>query len=86
MKQEAIDTITQNARSVCYGDEITVRSDDILDLIRYIHILKQVIGIVREYPDFDDGGAFADMMDQALAGTEPDLITRLDLLSQGLVP
>ena len=38
-----------------------------------IYMLKEVIAIVREYPDFDGGGPMAEMMDQALAGGVPDL-------------
>ena len=42
-----------------------------------INMLQEVIAIVREYPDFDEGGPMAEMMDQALAGEVPELWSKL---------
>lgn len=49
-------------------------------------MLLEVIRIVRNHPDFDEGGPMADMMDEALAGKSPKLVSDVDRLSRGLKP
>ena len=48
--------------------------------------LLRVIEIVRQHPDFDQGGPMADMMDQALRGEVPTLPGVIDDLRAGRKP
>jgi hypothetical protein len=50
-------------------------------------MLLEVIRIVRQYPDFDaDDNAFGIMLDEALAGKTPALLSTIDSLANGLMP
>lgn len=50
-------------------------------------MLREIIRIVREYPDFDDETLpFSKMMDQALAGKTPELLVSIEHLAQGRMP
>jgi hypothetical protein len=59
---------------------------DLDDARKTNDMLLSVIGIVRNYPDFDNGGPLADMMDEALAGKRPTLLDARDALAQGRIP
>jgi hypothetical protein len=48
--------------------------------------LRQVLGIVRLYPDFDGDTPFGTMIDEALAGKAPSLASAIDLLAAGRQP
>jgi len=48
-----------------------------------IERLRTAISIVREYPDFDSGGALPEMMDQVLRGLPAPMLDTLDLLGLG---
>jgi hypothetical protein len=39
-----------------------------------IRVLRQVLEIVRQYPDFDEGGPIPEMFDEALEGKIPEVI------------
>lgn len=50
-------------------------------------ILREVIRMVRGYPDFDaDDSPFGIMMDEALAGKVPALLTTIECLTSGQPP
>lgn len=46
----------------------------------------EVFKILRGYPDFDEGGPFADMLDEAMKGERPKLLGEVNRIAQGLVP
>jgi hypothetical protein len=46
-----------------------------------IEYLCRTISIVRQYPDFDEGGPLALAMDQALSGQEPEILPLLEKLA-----
>lgn len=49
-------------------------------------VLHEVIRMVRMSPEYDHGGPFAAMMDQALAGKTPHLLVSVSYLQRGLKP
>jgi hypothetical protein len=49
-----------------------------MDSLAEIQMLRQVLMIVREYPDFDEGGVIPDMINEALQGKMPELLKSLD--------
>lgn len=49
-------------------------------------VLLGVIELVRNHPDFDNGGPMADAMDQALRGETPKLLIDVAHLQRGLKP
>ena len=49
-------------------------------------MLLGVIEMVRQHPDFDQGGPMAEMMDQALKGETPKLLVAAHYLRQGRRP
>lgn len=48
--------------------------EQVLDLRRRYTIVYETLSLVREYPDFDNGGPLADAIDQALRGELPDIL------------
>jgi hypothetical protein len=46
-----------------------------------ISVLEEALRLVREYPDFDEGGPLAEMMDQVLAGQPSPLLAKIDELA-----
>jgi hypothetical protein len=42
-----------------------------------IERLRAALEVVREYPDFDDGGPLPDMMDQVLRGEPSPMLEKL---------
>ena len=51
-----------------------------------VSVLLGVIEMVRQHPDFDQGGPMAEMMDQALKGETPNLLVAAHYLRQGRRP
>ncbi len=49
-------------------------------------VLKWAIAIVRQHPDFDDGGPLAEMMDEVLAGKYPELLNTMSKWHQLVTP
>jgi hypothetical protein len=49
-------------------------------------VLRAVISVIREYPDFDTPGPLTEMMDDALAGRVPKLLEDLRDISNGIRP
>ena len=45
--------------------------------------LRDALRIVREYPDFDAGGALPEMLDQVLRGEPAPMLDALDRLALG---
>lgn len=68
-------------------DAIRLADAEIAELRAALAIAQNVIGVLRHYPDFDDGNnAYSVMMDQVLAGETPALLTSLDALAAGRKP
>ena len=42
-----------------------------------IERLRAALSVVREYPDFDEGGPFPEMMDQVLRGERAPMLEKL---------
>src|SRR4051812_11300335 len=49
-------------------------------------VLTETIRLVRQHPDFDEGGFMADAMDQALRGETPKVLIDLSYIAQGRKP
>lgn len=45
-------------------------------------VLHTALSIVRNYPDFDNGGPLADMMDDVLAGRPSQMLQSLDMIRE----
>ena len=56
---------------------------DCLAAATEIERLRTAICIVREYPDFDGGGALPEMLDQVLRGDPAPMLDALDRLTLG---
>lgn len=48
---------------------------EVLDLRRRYTILYETLDLVRQYPDFDNGGVLADAIDSALRGEMPECLS-----------
>lgn len=48
--------------------------------------LREVIEVLRQYPDFDGDNPYGVMMDEALAGLRPSMLDTIDALADGRKP
>jgi hypothetical protein len=49
-------------------------AEQVFDLRQRYTILYETLQLVREYPDFDEGGPLADAIDSALRGEIPEIL------------
>lgn len=73
-RQEAIEA--WNTRAALRGEPVADRERVLLGLLE----------MLRQHPDFDAGGPFADAIDEALRGETPQLLIAAAHLRQGLKP
>lgn len=68
------------------SDDRKLTDDEVLELRRRFTILYETMLLVREYPDFDNGGPLADAIDSALRGELPRCLAFIDDVVQTYGP
>ena len=56
------------------------------DQANEIEWLRGTLAIVRQHPDFDEGGPMAEMIDEALTGEKPELLKNLERIQSSVKP